>query len=156
MAKLAKASAMYAERRGLESHAGKFPDFFCRVICRARVHLCCLSLIVTLWVGILFLPSYIWYSVDIVLSNRSPVCLYVLEQDAWPHFLLYEESPKWRTELTLIAIMLFVCTCRDLKMSSSYKKIQVSLLYNRYPCIAKKTLFCCIDLFPSHIFPHWD
>ena len=98
-----------------------------------------------------FFPIY-YIQLTIVPSNRSPVCLlclYVLEPDAWPHFLLYEESPKWRTELTLIAIMLFVCTCRDLKMSSSYKNIQVSLLYNRYPCIAKKLCFVALSSPPT-------
>ena len=43
---------------------GIFPYFFCRGICHAGVDLCCLSLIATFWVGILFLLSYIWYSVD--------------------------------------------------------------------------------------------
>ena len=51
------ASAMYAEGRGFESHAGIFPDFFCRGICCAGVDLCCLSLIITLRVGMLFLLS---------------------------------------------------------------------------------------------------
>ena len=43
-------------------HGRRFSQFragiFCQGICRARVDLCCLSLIVTFWVGILFLLSY--------------------------------------------------------------------------------------------------
>ena len=52
-------SALHAEGCGFESHADTFPVFFCWGICCAGVDLCCLSLIVTLWVGKLFL-SYTW------------------------------------------------------------------------------------------------
>ena len=46
--------------RGFESRAGTFPDFFCRGTCCAGVDLCCPSLIVTFWVGKLFLSySYL-------------------------------------------------------------------------------------------------
>ena len=62
---MVKASAMYAEGRGFESRAGVFPDFFYRDICLAGVDLCCLRLIVTLWVGILFLLSSFLYMIFI-------------------------------------------------------------------------------------------
>ena len=57
--RMVKASAVYAEGCGFGSSTVIFPDFFCRGICRAGVNLCCLSLIVTLWVGMPFLLSYI-------------------------------------------------------------------------------------------------
>ena len=31
---------------------------------------------------------FMYIQLAFVLSNRSPVCLYVLVQDAWSHFLL--------------------------------------------------------------------
>ena len=52
------ASALHAEGRGFKSRAGTFPDFCCRGICCAGVGLCCLCLIVTLWLGKLFLSYY--------------------------------------------------------------------------------------------------
>ena len=72
-----KVHAMYEEGRGLDSRASTFPNFFCRGICRAEVNLCCLSLIVTLWVGILFLLSYNDIQLTYVPSNQSPVCVYM-------------------------------------------------------------------------------
>ena len=55
---MVRASTCYAKGCGFDTHVGIFPDFFCRVICHAGVDLCCLSFIVTLRVGILFLLLY--------------------------------------------------------------------------------------------------
>ena len=55
------ASAVHAEGRGFDSRAGTFRNFFCRSIGCAGVDLCCLSLIVTLWIGKLFFLSYLIY-----------------------------------------------------------------------------------------------
>ena len=56
---------------GFESHAGTFPDFFCQGICFAGVDSCCLSLLVTLWAGKLFL-SYQIYIVSLCIE-----CIYL-------------------------------------------------------------------------------
>ena len=48
---------MYAENRELDSRGGIIPDFFYLGLCRAFVDLCCVSLIVKFWLGIMFLLS---------------------------------------------------------------------------------------------------
>ena len=63
------ASALHAEGRGFESRAGTFPDFFCWGICCAGVDLCYLSLIVTFWVGKLFLSYSLIYSVSLSIEQ---------------------------------------------------------------------------------------
>ena len=59
--------ALHAECRGFDSRAGPFPDFYCWDICFPGVDLCCLSLIVTLWVGKLFLS----YSFEDSLTSAT-------------------------------------------------------------------------------------
>ena len=79
---MVKASAMYAEGRGFDSQAGIFPDFCSigRGNCRAGVDLCCLSLTVVLWIGILFLLSN--NNIQYVTMYRAldPQCVYILNR----------------------------------------------------------------------------
>ena len=71
-----------------QKKSGNLPPWESSVCC-AGVNSCCLIIIVTFWVGKLFLSySYIYIQLALELSNRSPVCLYVLVQDVWSHFLL--------------------------------------------------------------------
>ena len=66
------AFALHVEGCGFDYRAGTFPDFFCRGICCGGVNLCYLSLIVTLWVGKLFLLSYSIYSVSLCIEQLIP------------------------------------------------------------------------------------
>ena len=40
------------------------------------------------WRTVPFVLIYNYIQLAFVWSNRSPVCLYILVQDAWSHFLL--------------------------------------------------------------------
>ena len=40
------------------------------------------------WRAVPFVFIYIYIQLAFVSSNRSPVCLHVIVQDAWSHFLL--------------------------------------------------------------------
>ena len=61
---------LYAEGHGYDSCDDTFPDFFLLELCHAGVDLCCLSLIVTIWLGKLFFLSY---SIDLY-QVFNPLC----------------------------------------------------------------------------------